>query len=45
MLAYRSRDGGVFAFAGDLEEKRLKLRAVEAQLSSDLDNETVAAAA
>lgn len=45
MLAYRSRDGGAFAFAGDLEEKRLKLRAIEAQLSADLDNETIAAAA
>ncbi|WP_174021916.1 DEAD/DEAH box helicase family protein (plasmid) [Agrobacterium fabrum] len=45
LVAYRSRDGGAFAFAGDLEEKRLKLRAIEAQLSADLDNETVAAAA
>ncbi|NTA19393.1 hypothetical protein [Agrobacterium tumefaciens] len=45
MLAYRSRDGGAFVFAGDLEEKRLKLRAIEAQLSADLDNETIAAAA
>jgi hypothetical protein len=45
LVAYRLRDGGAFAFAGDLEEKRLKLRAIEAQLAADLDNETVAAAA
>jgi hypothetical protein len=45
LVSYRSRDGGAFAFADDLKEKRLKLRAVEAQLSADLDNKTVAAAA
>ncbi|MDR6670959.1 hypothetical protein J2X71_007250 [Rhizobium sp. 1399] len=45
LVSYRSRDGGAFAFADDLEEKRLKLRAIEAQLSADLDNETVAATA
>ncbi|MGO7028542.1 DEAD/DEAH box helicase family protein [Rhizobium johnstonii] len=45
LVSYRSRDGGAFAFADDLKEKRLKLRAIEAQLSADLDNETVAAAA
>ncbi len=45
LFSYRSRDGGAFAFADDLKEKRLKLRAIEAQLAADLDNETVAAAA
>ena len=44
LVSYRSRDGGTFAFADDLEVKRLKLRAIEAQLA-DLDNETVPAAA
>jgi hypothetical protein len=45
LVSYRSRVGGAFAFADDLEEKRLNLRAIEAQLSADLDNESVAAAA
>ncbi|MDP9762507.1 MULTISPECIES: DEAD/DEAH box helicase family protein [Agrobacterium] len=44
LVSYRSRDGGTFAFADDLEVKRLKLRAIEAQLAN-LDNETVPAAA
>jgi hypothetical protein len=44
LVSYRSRDGGTFAFADDLEVKRLKLQAIEAQLA-DLDNETVPAAA
>ncbi|NSY14918.1 DEAD/DEAH box helicase family protein [Agrobacterium vitis] len=43
LVSYRSRDGGAFAFEDDLKEKRLNLRAIEAQLSGD--NETVAAAA
>ncbi len=45
LVSYRSRDGGAFAFADDLEQKRLKLRAIEAQLATDLDKETVVAAA
>ncbi|AHG50254.1 hypothetical protein RLEG12_01210 (plasmid) [Rhizobium leguminosarum bv. trifolii CB782] len=45
LVSYRSRDGGAFVFADDLKEKRLTLRAIEAQLAADLDNETVAAAA
>ncbi|PVE50650.1 DEAD/DEAH box helicase family protein [Rhizobium rhizogenes] len=45
LVSYRSRDGGTFAFADDLKEKRLKLQAIEAQLAADLDSETVAAAA
>ncbi|QCM08690.1 lactate dehydrogenase (plasmid) [Agrobacterium tumefaciens] len=45
LVSYRSRDGGAFAFADDLKEKRLKLQAIEAQLAADLDSETVAAAA
>ncbi len=45
LVSYRSRDGGAFAFADDLKDKRLKLQAIEAQLAADLDNETVAAAA
>jgi hypothetical protein len=45
LASYRSRDGGVFAFANDLKEKRLKLRAIEARLAEDLDDETNAAAA
>lgn len=45
LVSYRSRDGGAFAFADDLKEKRMKLRAIEAQLAADLDNETIAAAA
>ena len=45
LVSYRSRDGGAFAFADDLKEKRLKLRAIEAQLAEGLDNVTVAAAA
>ncbi|NNG71879.1 DEAD/DEAH box helicase family protein [Rhizobium laguerreae] len=45
LISYRSRDGGIFAFADDLNEKRLKLRAIEAQLAAHLDHETVAAAA
>jgi hypothetical protein len=45
LVSYRSRDGSAFAFADDLEEKRLTLRAIEAQLSANLNNETVAAAA
>ena len=42
LVSYRLRDGGVFAFAGELEDKRLKLRAIEAQLAANLDNETFA---
>ena len=45
LVSYRSRDGGAFAFADDLKEKRLTLRAIEANLAADLGNETVAAAA
>ncbi len=45
LASYRSRDGGVFAFANDLKEKRLELRAIEARLAEDLDDETNAAAA
>ncbi|MCZ7866085.1 MULTISPECIES: DEAD/DEAH box helicase family protein [Agrobacterium] len=45
LVSYRSRDGGAFAFADDLKEKRLTLRTIEAQLAADLDNETVTAAA
>lgn len=45
LASYRSRDGGAFAFADDLKEKRLKLRTIEAQLAEDLDSETIAAAA
>jgi N12 class adenine-specific DNA methylase/adenine-specific DNA methylase len=45
LASYRSRDGGVFAFANDLKEKRLKLRAIEARLAEGLDDETNAAAA
>lgn len=45
LVSYRSRDGGAFAFADDLKEKRLKLQAIEAQLAADLVEDTVAAAA
>ncbi|TPP05054.1 DEAD/DEAH box helicase family protein [Rhizobium glycinendophyticum] len=45
LVSYRSRDGGAFAFADDLKEKRLKLREIEAQLAEDLADETSAAAA
>ena len=45
LVSYRSRDGGAFAFADDLKEKRLKLRAIDAQLAEGLNNVTVAAAA
>lgn len=45
LVSYRSRDGGAFAFADDLKEKWLKLRAIEAELATDLDEETVVAAA
>ncbi|WP_236775403.1 DEAD/DEAH box helicase family protein [Agrobacterium tumefaciens] len=45
LASYRSRDGGDFAFANDLREKRLELRAIETQLATDLDEETVVAAA
>ncbi|MDH0117808.1 DEAD/DEAH box helicase family protein [Rhizobium pusense] len=45
LVSYHSRDGGAFAFADDLKEKRLKLRAIEAQLAADVDNVAVAAAA
>ncbi|TZG32328.1 DEAD/DEAH box helicase family protein [Agrobacterium sp. B1(2019)] len=45
LASYRSRNGGAFAFADDLKEKRLKLRTIEAQLAEDLDSETIAAAA
>jgi len=45
LAAYRSRDGGSFAFANDLKEKRLELREIESQLASDLDDENIAAAA
>ncbi|NLR97284.1 DEAD/DEAH box helicase family protein [Rhizobium sp. P38BS-XIX] len=45
LVSYRSRDGGAFAFEDDLKEKRLLLRAIEAQLAADLDKDTVAAAA
>lgn len=37
LVSYRSRDGGAFAFADDLKEKRLKLREIETYLSADLD--------
>lgn len=45
LVSYSSRDGGAFAFADDLKEKRLKLQAIEAQLAADLVEDTVAAAA
>ncbi|HHV67260.1 MAG TPA: lactate dehydrogenase, partial [Ochrobactrum intermedium] len=45
LVSYRSRNGGAFAFADDLKEKRLKLRAIEAQLAADLDGQTVTAVA
>ncbi|SCB37486.1 DEAD/DEAH box helicase family protein [Rhizobium hainanense] len=45
LASYRSRDGGEFAFANDLTEKRLELRAIETQLAEDLDDGTNAAAA
>lgn len=45
LVSYRSRDGGAFAFADDLKEKRLQLREIEAQLAADQHNATVAAAA
>jgi hypothetical protein len=45
LVSSRSRDGGAFALADDLKGKRLKLRATEAQLAADLDNETIAATA
>ncbi|MCV3768158.1 DEAD/DEAH box helicase family protein [Rhizobium sp. TRM95796] len=45
LVSYRSRDGGTFAFADDLKEKRLRLRAIEVELATDLDSETIAAAA
>jgi hypothetical protein len=43
LVSYRSRDGGDFAFANDLKEKRLELRAIETQLAEDLNDETSAA--
>ena len=45
LASYRSRDGGAFAFADDLKEKRRELRAIETQLASGLGNETNALAA
>ena len=35
LASYRSRDGGVFAFAGELSEKRATLKTLEALLAAD----------
>jgi hypothetical protein len=40
LFSYRSRDGGAFAFAEDLKQKRHELREIETQLAADLGNET-----
>lgn len=45
LASYRSRDGGAFAFAEDLKEKRRELREIETQLAADLGSETNALAA
>lgn len=45
LTSYRSRDGGAFAFADDLREKRRELREIETCLAADLDTETNAEAA
>lgn len=45
LASYRSHEGGAFAFADDLKEKRLKLHEIEAQLAEDLADETNATAA
>jgi len=45
LASYRSRDGGAFAFADDLKEKRRELRDIETQLAVGLGNETNALAA
>jgi hypothetical protein len=37
LASYRSPDGGVFAFADELAEKRRQLRENEAMLAADID--------
>ncbi|AOO85007.1 N-6 DNA methylase [Bosea vaviloviae] len=41
LASYQSRDGGEFAFAGELSEKRQQLADVEKALAADVDPRTV----
>lgn len=45
LSSYRSRDGGAFAFAEELAEKRRQLAAIEADLAADTENPAERAAA
>ena len=45
LASYRSRDGGEFAFAGDLATKREQLAAIDADLASDPDKDDQAGVA
>ncbi|MDQ0304906.1 DEAD/DEAH box helicase family protein [Ancylobacter polymorphus] len=45
LASYRSRDGGAFAFAEELAEKRRQLAAIEADLAADTENPAERAAA
>ncbi len=38
LSAYQSREGGDFAFAGELADKRRQLCAIEADLANDSEN-------
>jgi N12 class adenine-specific DNA methylase/adenine-specific DNA methylase len=44
LASYRSRQGGVFGFAGELADKRRQLAAVEKELAADTEEGTRAAA-
>ncbi|MEI9425393.1 N-6 DNA methylase [Mesorhizobium sp. Cs1299R1N1] len=44
LASYRSRDGGEFAFAGELADKRRQLADVEAALASEVRNDAASAA-
>ncbi|WP_371349185.1 DEAD/DEAH box helicase family protein [Ancylobacter sp. IITR112] len=45
LASYRSRDGGAFAFAEELAEKRRQLAAIEADLAADTEKRAERAAA
>ena len=45
LTSYRSRQGGTFAFAGELMEKRRQLAEVETALAADVEGSATAAAA
>lgn len=44
LASYCSRDGGIFAFACELQDKRVELRAIETLLAADSDRDAAAAA-